>query len=63
MADERAQVVSFVPEFVDVIFEPLATRTLTPTVTTSGVDALPPGYALHSVSHDAGNRVLQGAGR
>ena len=50
LADERAQVISFMPQFVDVILEPLSTRTLTPSVATSGVDALPPGYTLHSVS-------------
>ena len=61
LADERAQVVSIMPEFVDVILEPLATRTLPPTVATSGVDALPPGYTLHSVSLTPETVSVQGA--
>ncbi len=61
LADERAQVVSIMPQFVDVILEPLATRTLTPTVTTRGVDALPPGHTLNSVRLAPETISVQGA--
>jgi YbbR domain-containing protein len=61
LADERAQVVSITPQSVDVILEALTTRTLTPTVTTSAVDALPPGYALQDVSLAPETVSIQGA--
>jgi diadenylate cyclase len=50
LADERAQLVSVSPAFIDVTLEPRATLTLTPTVSTTGVDSLPRGYKLESVS-------------
>jgi diadenylate cyclase len=49
LADERAQLVSVIPAYFDLTLEPLASRSLLPTINMPDLDSLPPGYALNRV--------------
>jgi YbbR domain-containing protein len=49
LADQRSQLVSVDPAFVNVTLEPELSMTLTPTLTILDLDTLPPGYAVGDV--------------
>ncbi len=60
LPDERIQLLSVTPAFVDVTLEPKITRTLTPTITILDADSLPLGYSLGQVTLTPGTLDVQG---
>jgi YbbR domain-containing protein len=50
LADQRSQLISVTPAFVNVTLEPDLTVVLTPTLSILDLDTLPPGYAVGDVT-------------
>jgi len=60
LADERAQVISVVPDFVNVALEPEISVEVTPTVNILDSEALPFGYTLGEISISPETVILDG---